>query len=257
MRGRRPAAWLSAPLGYLRRRDRMVAQVPPGPVALGPDVALLCHYDADGDLRADLLGYVAALRQAGFAVVLVSNSGRLRAEALAAARAVCAAVLLRHNSGRDFSAWREALLRLGLPRPDTRRLLLTNDSLVGPLAPLAPLLARMDASADVWGLTESRELGWHLQSYFLLAQGAVLHSAAWQRFWRGVRPHPVKLLTVLRYEVGLSRSMRRAGFRLRALFATPDDGANPTLAHWQALRIAGFPFIKRSLAVDDAGADPP
>jgi hypothetical protein len=296
-------------------------QWPAGEVSLGPDVAVFCHFDPDGAVRPDVLGYVAALRSAGFSVVVVSNSGRLVPEDAAALRGLCAAVLVRRNSGRDFAAWREAMGRLGLPRVETRRLLLANDSVCGPLAPLEPLLARMDDAADMWGMTDSEELGWHLQSFFLLVGSGVFRSKAWQRFWRGVRPMPSKLLTILWYEVGLSRYLTRAGFRLRALFPVRqyspspcgrglgggggardgfDDGAtaasppppnpllqgegekfnrhhpsqnhhfqpdiqshqpqgrplNPTLSSWQALRAAGFPFVKRSVLRTDPNAIP-
>jgi lipopolysaccharide biosynthesis protein len=258
VRGRRIAAWLTAPLGYVRRRNRLVSQWPEGVVALGPRVALFCHFEPAGALRADTLRYLTELRDFGFSVVLVSNSGRLQPAAMTALRRVCAAVLLRANSGRDFGAWREALVRLGLPRTETRWLLLANDSVSGPLAPLAPLLMRMDNAADVWGMTDSVELGWHLQSYFLLVGPAALRSLAWRRFWRGVRPVPSKLLTVIRYEIGLSRCLRLAGLRLAAMFPC-DAGAgplNPTLAGWRALRDAGFPFIKRSVAVDGNSTPP-
>ncbi len=100
-------------------------------------------------------------------------------------------------------------------------------------------------------MTDSDELGWHLQSYFLLVGEAALHSAAWRQFWRRVRPMPVKLLAIMWYEIGLSRCLTLAGFRLRALFPYASvacgEAANPTLAAWQALRLAGFPFVKRAL----------
>jgi lipopolysaccharide biosynthesis protein len=237
----------------------VVSQWPEGAVSLGPDVALFCHFDPAGAVRQNVLHYLAALRSSGFSVVAVSNSGWLEPAGLAALRDACAAVLLRRNRGWDFAAWREAMERLGLPRPETRRVLLANDSVYGPLAPLEPLLAQMDHTADVWGMTDSEELGWHLQSYFLLIGPGVLRSAAWRRFWRGVRPMPSKLLTILWYEIGLSRCLRRAGFRLQALFpfetvAQDSPSHNPTLASWQALRAAGFPFIKREVLRTDPNA---
>jgi Rhamnan synthesis protein F len=284
VRGRRIAAWLSAPLGYLRHRHCLVAQWPKGPVSLSPDVALVCHFDPEGTVPAHLLRYLGELASSGFSVVVVSNSGTLRPAAMAALQTVCAAVLVRRNRGWDFAAWREALERLDLPKPETRRLLLANDSVYGPVTPLAPLLARMNDTADAWGMTDSAELGWHLQSYFLLVGSAVLHSPAWRRFWRGVRPMRSKLLVVMWYEIGFSRCLHEAGFRLCALFPhasvtgepartrkLPETGfadpegtvTNPTLAAWQALRAAGFPFVKRTLLrnnpvmLAEPGLDPP
>jgi hypothetical protein len=240
-------AWCGAPLGYLRSHRQTVSCCQRAAV-LGPRVALVCQYDPRGAIRPDLLRYLHALRDCGFSVVLVSNSGALRPAADAAAREACAAVLVRRNTGRDFCAWRDAMERLGLPRAETEAVMLANDSVYGPLQPLAPLLQRMDG-AGLWGMTANAQRGWHLQSYFLLAGGDVLRSAAWRRFWRGVRPLPSKWLTVGRYEVGLTRTLSRAGFRCRALFG-PGDG-NPMLQDWRALLAAGLPFVKRELLRDN------
>jgi lipopolysaccharide biosynthesis protein len=241
-------AWCSAPLGYLRSHRHIVARWP-RQLTLGAQVALVCHFDASGAIRPDLLRYLQALREFGFSVVLVSNSGALPREAEAAARDACAAVLVRRNVGRDFCAWRDAIESLGLPRSDTQAVLLANDSVYGPLQPLAPLLRRMDGSAELWGMTANAQRGWHLQSYFLLAGADVLRSVAWRRFWRGVRPLPSKWLMVGRYEVGLTRTLLRAGFCCRALFE--QSGGNPMLEEWRALLDAGLPFLKRELLRDN------
>jgi lipopolysaccharide biosynthesis protein len=57
--------------------------------------------------------------------------------------------------------------------------LLVNDSIYGPLAPLEPILARIDLeAADLWGATESWQTRYHLQSFFLAAGRTVLTSPA-------------------------------------------------------------------------------
>ena len=224
---------------------------------LGPDVAILCHHDRDGTIRPDTLRYLLEVRAAGFAIVVVSNGGKLRPDAIAAVAWLGGIVLTRRNIGLDFGAWRMGLRTLNLPGPDTRRILLMNDSVYGPLAPLAPLLARMTLEgADLWGLTDSPERGWHLQSYFLLAHEALIRSDVWRWFWRGVFPLPFKRLMVGRYEIGLSQLVSRAGLRARALFPyatlVPDASVrNPTLDGWRVLLDAGFPFLKRELLRDN------
>jgi len=247
----------SAPVGYLRSHRQIRLAWPDSPT-IGPRVALVCHYDPAGRLREDLLRCCRDLRDAGFSPVLVSNSGALRPEALAAAQTVCACVLVRRNLGWDFCAWRDAMQQLALPRPETQQLLLLNDSVYGPLRPLAPLLADLRDTSGLWGMTDSHERGFHLQSWFLLAQADVLHSRTWQRFWRRVRPVPSKWLVVGRYEVGLTQTLLRAGFPCRALFGRTGglgaEGANPTLHGWRELLDAGLPFIKRELLRDNPAA---
>ena len=224
-----------------------------------PDVAVFCHYDRAGLVRPDTLRFLGELQAAGFSVVVVSNSGLKQPDVLSS---VADHVLTRRNIGLDFCAWRMAMRRLDLPRTGTRRILLVNDSVYGPLVPLAPLLAQMDPDqADLWGMTDSEELGWHLQSYFLLAGPALIHSDLWRRFWRGVVPLPLKRWMIARYEIGLSRLVTKAGFQARALFpyaARVADGAvrNPALGAWRELLAAGFPFLKRELLRDNPTQEP-
>jgi lipopolysaccharide biosynthesis protein len=78
----------------------------------------------------------------------------------------------RANVGRDFGAWRDAaaiaLQRFGTPQ----ELLLTNDSVLGPFLPLAPLVDAWRAGGDGFlGLTESLGGGAHLQSYVAWSRG--------------------------------------------------------------------------------------
>lgn len=257
--------WLAWPLGWLRSHRQGVAEWPGHTVTLGPRVALFCHFDAQGAVRADVLRYLAALRGAGFSIVVVSNSGALQPLAMARLQTVCAAVLVRRNVGYDFCAWREALERFGLPRADTNLLLLANDSVYGPLNSLTPLLGRIASDgAGVWGLTDSEQIKFHLQSYFLAVGAAALHSDAWRRFWRGVRPVPSKHLMIRRYEVGLTQRLMRAGLRCQALWPVatmrlPDRASttvNPTHDLWRQLLAAGFPFIKRELVRDNPARIP-
>lgn len=244
-------------MGQARYPQRRAACPHGRRVILGPDVAILCHYDRRGAIRTDTIRYMRELRAAGFSLVLVSNGGRLGPEAEAAIAELGGIALRRRNFGLDFGAWRMALRVLDLPRPETGRILLANDSVYGPLVPLAPLLARMTADgADLWGLTDSNERGWHLQSYFLLAHASLLRAEVWRIFWRGARALPFKRWMVGRYEIGLSQRVAAAGFRAGALFPyadiVPDAAiANPTLGAWQALLDAGFPFLKRELLRDN------
>ncbi len=81
------------------------------------------------------------------------------------------------------------------------------------------MLSQADFSAaDIWALTDSWQIRYHLQSYLLMAGPAVLHSPAWHDFWRGVKPLAAKHWVIRRYEIGFSQAMLRAGFRLGAIW---------------------------------------
>lgn len=274
-----PAA--ASVLPSLRRDPGQVTLAwPESAPRLGRDVALLVHFDAGGQVSAAVLGYLAALRAAGLSVLLVSNSGALRPDALERLRRLCDGVLVRRNFGLDFSAWRAGLEHWRLPRADTRSLLLLNDSLVGPFAPLPPLLGRFDFTvADVWAATDSRQRGWHLQSFFLAVGPRAMADPAWTAFWRDMRPVRSKEWVIRHGELGFARRMRAAGLRCQAVWpyeavlarhredaAMPEASAaeqvqrrrvegflargwalNPSADLWRQLLRLGFPFIKREL----------
>lgn len=224
----------------------------------GGKVAVFAHFDRDGQVHDFVLYYVTALARAGFAVVFVSNAPRLADSAVARLRPRVALVLHRRNVGYDFAAYRDGLFALGdLTRFD--QVLLVNDSVYGPLFDLGALLRRCDDRADVWGMTDNRDHGYHLQSYFLLFRRPALASPAFGVFWRGVRLVQSRQWVIRHYEVGLTRHLQSAGLRCTALFpheAVLADGSqqgrggaiNVMHVAWDRLIGAmGCPFIKREL----------
>lgn len=224
----------------------------------GGKVAVFAHFDRDGQVHDYVLTYLRALGHAGFAVVFVSNAPRLANAAVERLRPLVALVLHRRNVGYDFAAYRDGLAVLrDLSRFD--QVVLANDSVYGPLFDLDALLRRCDHRADAWGMTDSREHGYHLQSYFLLFRTAALASPAFAAFWRAVRPVQSRQWVIHHYEVGLTQHLQRAGLRCGALFPCdmvmaagppPTDGkpVNVMHVHWDRLITAmACPFIKREL----------
>jgi hypothetical protein len=67
-------------------------------------------------------------------------------------------------------------------------------------------------------MTESWQSRYHLQSYFVAFSRAAIESDAWRQFWSKVQPVPSKHWVIRTYEVGLTQSLIRGGFRCRALW---------------------------------------
>jgi hypothetical protein len=273
-------------LAWLDRRPTIRSVLPIREDRLGPKIAVICHFDRGGRIREDLRLYLAELARCGFSVIFVSNAPKLAPDEILFLEDHCAGVIMRRNAGFDFSAWKDALSAYNLPRAETSLLVLANDSVYGPIRPLRPALAAIDfATADLWALTDSWQRRYHLQSYFLAAGPRVLESAAWEKFWRKLRPLACKRWVIRRFEIGLSQAMLRAGFRLKAVWpyetlldeviAAPagktdkeDDPLraagrrqerrirraiaenlplNPTSDLWRTLLRRGYPFLKREL----------
>lgn len=208
---------------FLRSPRQAVSVWPEAGFRIGPRVAVFVHFDASGALRPYVRQYLSALRETGLDIVFVTNAGRLQDEAMAFLKEFCAGVIVRRNVGYDFGALREAIERVGLPRADTEMVVLANDSVYGPLHPLKPLIERIDFNqADLWGMTESWQTRFHLQSYFLAFGRAALTSPTWRTFWNQVRPVSSKWWVILHYELGLTEWFVQAGFRTAALWGYQD-----------------------------------
>jgi Rhamnan synthesis protein F len=206
-------------IGWLRRPRQIVTVWPQGEIALQPKVVLFMHFDRRGLVRPQLLDYMRDLKENGRSIVCVSNSRRLKPAAMSALQEVCAAVIVRRNIGYDFGAWRDAVDFLDLPRAETEEVIFANDSVFGPLMPLGDTLRRLNyANVDVWGLTDSWQVRYHLQSFFMAFGPAALRAEAFRKFWRSVRPVPAKFYVVRTYEVGVTQAMMKGGLRCAALW---------------------------------------
>ena len=258
-----------------------------GEPAIGGRVCVFVHFDGQGVLRSHTRRYLVALGEHGISVVLVSNAGRLQTESLAFARRYCARVVLRANRGYDFGAYRDGILSLGIEPGKFISLIIANDSVFGPIMPLAPLFDRMDfAAADVWAATDSWQHRYHLQSYLIAFGPAAMNHVAFREFWASVRNVRSKWATVRYCEIGLTQRLQAAGLRCSAIWdyqslmqsawhlvesdvldprtqplamevrrsadhavraAATRVALNPTSELWLLLLWLGYPFIKREL----------
>jgi hypothetical protein len=183
----------------------------------GRRIALYAHYSASGRISSMVCKQLAAYHSHGFDVVFVTNSETVDEESWRAAASHCWHLVRRRNVGFDFGAWRDsAALLLHGKHPE--ELLLVNDSIVGPIRPLAPLFAcARTIRVGAVGMTESRQGGVHLQSYFVLALGPAATTDTLE-FLSRLRLSTGKWLIVQRGEFGLTRFLVGRGHRVAALF---------------------------------------
>ena len=105
----------------------------------------------------------------------------------------------------------------------------------------------------------SREVAWHVQSYFLVFRRRTLDSRAFAEFWSSVLLYRSKFQVIRSDEVGLSAYLLENGLDGRA-FASCDklprrrstpEVFNPTVLKPTELLTAGMPFIKTALLRDN------
>lgn len=250
-----------------------------------PDrLVIFHHYDPRGWLPRTWIGALSALRHAGWTVV-VSTSG-LQHQHHQALRAQDIQVAERRNQGLCLGAYKDLVLLLQhnpALMAGLGSLVLCNDSTL-PVGSVGQLIHQLEAwhqsglatdQPRLAGLTDSVERGtYHLQSYLLHANAALLQSPFWLRFWLFFQPSGSKDDLIDRGELGLSQAALAGGAQLCPAYGlldgllaceamveelkrhriTDPQQINQTLFAWQSLLERGCPLVKKRVFFD--GAEP-
>lgn len=187
----------------------------------------------------------------------------------------------RVNQGLCLGAYRDLALLMQSDlqiRRNLRSLVLCNDSIL-PVADPAVFVDQLrswthfdnSSQATLAGLTDSAQRGaYHLQSYCLYANPALLRSERWLQFWQNFIPSGSKDELIDKGELGLSQYLLSGGVCLepsypliRLLLSAKSISeelqrfriehpmhVNTTLFAWQSLLSAGFPFVKKQILFD-------
>jgi hypothetical protein len=213
--------------------------------SLRDEVVLLVTYSPNGSLKPHVPYYLESLKRQSISVVLIVNTDRPSEAANIDFWSGLDGIFVRQNEGYDFAAWAHVLL-LHPEFFQAKILYMVNDSLIGPTnnAALGELLNRIrECSADVVGLTENFERGWHLQSYFLALKRHALSSHALRKFFSNIVSYEDKQDVINEFEIHFAPTLKAAGLECRAIFPAL-DARNPTSHHWKHLLQSGFPFVK-------------
>lgn len=183
---------------------------------------VFAHYDPHGKVDEYVLYYLRELQKVVDLIQLVTTA-RLCDAALSELGQLGVEVIQRENEGYDFYSYKLGIEQIDLSQFD--ELVLCNDSVYGPFSELSTVFNEMRArGVSFWGLTDSFDYQYHLQSYFLVFTGDVFQSRAFEDFWCSVRVLDDKKEIIRRYEVGLSRSLESAGFGFEAMAVSQKVG---------------------------------
>lgn len=252
---------VSRALAFLRIRRNFIRRRIEGEDDLehARKIAVFVHWDRDGRVHRYVQHYLESLREAGFAILFVTNSPKLDEGAIERLLPLVGRILWRRNVGYDFGAYKDGILELGnLSRLDA--LAIANDSVYGPFFPMDEVLEEAHPErADVFSITDSWERRFHLQSYFMLFHSAALANPGFTEFWRKLAYVDNKHYVVAKYEVGLSKVLLAQGLRCVALYPyetaareilgrvkrlAPDDAALKSLPDGERRMIS---FLRDSL----------
>jgi hypothetical protein len=214
-------------------------------------IAFLAHWSPTARQSRSVSRLIAELQRGGYRVVLSSTSeapGEFVFHPAEPVKLDELTIIRRSNVGYDFGSWAVAMNAF----PDTwgaDKVLVLNDSLVGPFAPIDHILADFEStSADVWGLVENDQFTSHLQSYFRGFRHGVLSEEPLAEFWRDIRVIEDKLELIGAYEFGFTHILTTNRYTSACFVHHREvvrNGLNPTAAGWEGLLRLGVPFVKR------------
>jgi lipopolysaccharide biosynthesis protein len=218
-------------LGYLIFGEIRREQEGSDPQHVSSLFAVYVHYDQFGLLHRYVVEQVEVLARAGFRVLFISHSREL--PELNGVLSYCAKVVQRRNLGHDFGAYRYGLRWIRSLGTPPSAVLLMNDSCYGFFSSIEGIESHVgEGAADLWGLTESFEHDYHLQSYFLLISRRLFEAPSFWKFWNRLPLHRSRNYFIRKGEIALTQSLLRDGFRLGALAAYRDI-AEDWLSRWR------------------------
>ena len=259
-------------LSGLLRRARIDSSIPPtiiqtydGVAGQGQKWCFFSSFHPSSEITPFVLHYLGELRDCGFNIVFCTTSDVVLEDDLLALKDICHKIIHRTNLGYDFASW-AACFHVLENSEECSAILLSNDSILGPLKPLSPLFATMDSAEQAfWGLNDSLERSYHIQSFFMYFKAPVLRSVVFRRFWASVSTQPSKQEVIKRYELGLTARLMQAGLQPGVLFDASETleicrnlgpqfqyadkldgrGINTSLLCWYELVVyRGYPFVK-------------
>ncbi len=188
------------------------------PLAQSKLAAVYVHFDREGVIHDYVLHQLRELVSTGFRITFVTNSPKWPAQSVEAIAPLCRNIIWRRNIGYDFGAYKDGITSLMDELGQMQGLLLMNDSVYGPFTGLKDCLSTIDRSTtDVWGITDTWERQFHIQSYFMLFFPNALKSPAFAKFWRRLPYFNSKKRAINNGEVRLTQSLTEQKLRAQVM----------------------------------------
>ena len=171
-------------------------------------ILLLALYEK-GTLRSDIETLLAMAKRLDMYVVCVNT---LKLDSPERYNGLIDCYVERYNFGRDFGSYKAGFLHLYKRQWEERcpRVLMLNDSIFYSQKELAPFMANlMDTKSEVLGATEVHEVQYHIGSFCISLDGAIVKNGLFKRFWRRYANSDVRPVVIRRGEMGLTRALRQ------------------------------------------------
>jgi rhamnosyltransferase len=180
-------------------------------------VCLFSHFDKNNRIEEYVIFYLKALQENDCAIFFITTSQNIDQKYIDLIKPYIVSVLVRPNCGLDFGSFCTGMKKVR-EYPHFQQLIFANDSVYGPISPLKNVFDAMKAKkADVFGITDSWQVAYHLQSYFLIFNRTVFTGSVFTEFFNNFKFSYNKHLIISEYEVGLSKLLIKNDYKVEVL----------------------------------------
>ncbi|KQV80222.1 hypothetical protein ASD15_15245 [Massilia sp. Root351] len=189
-------------------------------------LAIFCSYFEQPFFSAYHERMLESLRKSGYWILCVHSLAEDMPQPAAPRQAD--GYLVKKNHGYDFGSWLAGIHFLQEFLPGLEHMVLINDSVLGPFNDLAGLFGNMEADpADFWGLIDSFQTNYHLQSFCLGFKKRILQSSFFTSFCSSFSFSDDKGVVIQEGELSLTRKLTQQGFLPATAFKYED-----VASHW-------------------------
>lgn len=177
---------------------------------------VVAHYDPNGLIKKDLINFVNLLAQNYQNIVFVSTNLIVEAKKL-----INPSVhfIVRENIGYDFYSYKIGLDYLKENKNIFTIFLMNSSFCILDPNKLATTFFAIDYSnIDLLGLTTSREIAYHVQSFLIRINNTLFTSSYFETWWDKMRPLNKRDEVIKNYELGMSQYFMDKGFIANSLY---------------------------------------
>lgn len=212
-------------------------------------VCLFSHFDKENKIKSDVIYYISELSNSADIVFITTAEG-LDDIYIDKISTFCRDVIVKENYGYDFGAWKTGLEYVGEELHNYESLILCNDSVWGPLYDLEPIIDSVNTSSyDVYALSDSYEIDYHLQSFFVIYSRKAFLSTVFQDYWLNFKIYKDKQAIIDNNEIAFSTKIFQSDLEV-GVYASSKGWTflNPLHYYWKELITEKkFPFLKKEL----------
>lgn len=199
------------------------------------NIAIFAHYDKDSIIDDYVIYYLKELKKICEKIIFVSDCNLPDIE-LAKLNELANFSFAKRHGEYDFGSYKIGfnIAKENNLLPNADNLIFANDSCYGPFGSLGEIFTKMDRQdIDFWGLTTNENRFFrtfipckesnnrHVQSYFVVLKNNVFTSDTFNNFINSIKKEKSKEDIILKYEIGLTNTLCKAGFKYNAYNNNP------------------------------------